>query len=178
MGFAVELYFDPNLDSTVRSMRVALNAAGVNPLLDQVGDRPHISLAVFHDLDVATLEPHLLNFAKVTTPFAVSFAAISVFPTDEGVLFLAPVVTDTLRDAHRELHRRLSAVATRPVQYYLPNHWVPHCTLAMGIPRAALPTATEVALAHWTPLAGTITEVGLVEFRPVKTQLLYPLAGL
>ncbi|NJO83033.1 MAG: hypothetical protein HC828_09555 [Blastochloris sp.] len=46
MGLAIECYFDAPGDQAVRAVRRALTEAGIPPTLDQLGDRPHVSLTV------------------------------------------------------------------------------------------------------------------------------------
>src|SRR4051812_18091288 len=55
MGFAVEMYFDEKTEKTLRDLRKVLSDAGVRPVLDEIGDRPHISLAVFSQVDIDVL---------------------------------------------------------------------------------------------------------------------------
>src|SRR5580765_5539182 len=100
MGFAIELYFDDATQRAVREVRTALAGAGVRAVLDELGDRPHISLAVASQLDERALEPHLGQWAAGMRPFPVTFDAVSSFATEEGVLFLAPAASEELSRAH------------------------------------------------------------------------------
>ena len=99
----------------------------------------------------------------------VSLASVGVFPSSEGVLFLAPVMTETLWQVHRDFHSRLAGIKARPSDLYRPDHWVAHSTLAINVPMAQMGRAVETSLSHFRPLTGVFTEVGLIEFRPVKT---------
>ena len=169
MGYAVELYFNPELEAASRELRQRLAEAGVTSALDGLGDRPHVSLAVLHDLDMAAGVALLGEFARATPAFPVSLASVGVFPSSEGVVFLAPVMTDRLWQAHHDFHRRLARVTARPSDLYRPDRWVAHSTLAINVPAAQMGLAVATCLAHFKPLAGVFTEVGLIEFRPVKT---------
>ena len=51
-GFAVELYFDFEMENTIRGFREKIYAAGVDPVSGKMGDRPHVSLAVFNKVDM------------------------------------------------------------------------------------------------------------------------------
>lgn len=169
MGYAVELYFNPELETALRHLRQRLAEAGVSSALDGLGDRPHVSLAVLHDLDVEACSATLDQFARATPTFPVSLASVGVFPSSEGVLFLAPVMTETLWQVHRDFHSRLAGIKARPSDLYRPDHWVAHSTLAINVPMAQMGRAVETSLSHFRPLTGVFTEVGLIEFRPVKT---------
>ncbi len=176
MGFAVELYFNPELEAALRRLRERLTRAGVTPTLDALGDRPHVSLAVFDDVDVARLTPELAAFAAQTPAFPVAFASVGAFPTAEGVVFLAPVMTETLMQVHRDFHRRLAALGIPCNPYYAPDAWVPHSTIAFEVSRPAMVKAVDTLLAEMRPLTGTCCEVGLAEFRPIVIRQLYPLS--
>lgn len=178
MGFAVELYFDTGLEAAIRALRVELGNAGIPPFMDEIGDRPHVSLAVFSELDVPTLTPLLAAFAAETPEFTISFASVGVFPTAEGAVFLAPLMTDQLKTIHQDFHRRLGVLPTPSGAYYRPDQWVPHCTLAMEVPQPLIGTAVQTCVTHWQSYQGVVQEVGLIEFRPVKTWQLYPLRGV
>ena len=177
MGYAVELYFDPALEAASRELRRRLTDAGVASALDGLGDRPHVSLAVLHDVDVAAAVALLDEFARATPPFPVSLASLGVFPSGEGVVFLGPVMTETLWGVHRDFHRRLAGLRARPSDLYRPDRWVAHSTLAINVPAAQMGLAVATGLAHFKPLTGVFTEVGLIEFRPVKTLALFRLGG-
>src|SRR3954465_1410669 len=105
MGFAVELYFDPATERILRDLRSALTAAGIKPVLDEIGDRPHISLAVFSQIDPDELLPELEDFAGEMNVMPITLSAIGSFPTAEAVLFLAPAITQELMDVHWDLHQ-------------------------------------------------------------------------
>jgi len=46
------------------------------------------------------------------------------------VVFLAPVVTAELLEIHRSFHEGLEARYILSDSYYLPERWVPHCTIS------------------------------------------------
>src|SRR4051812_24333924 len=167
MGFAVELYFDPATERILRDLRSALTAAGVRPVLDEIGDRPHISLAVFSQIDPDQLLPGLENFARDLDPMPLTLSAVGSFPTAEAVLFLAPAITQELMDVHWDFHQMIAGLKLHPHAYYLPDRWVPHCTIAQNIQPELVPTAFDLARKSFKPISGKLTEIGLVRFRPV-----------
>ena len=117
MGFAVELYFDRATEAAVRMLRQDVYASGIAPFVDALGDRPHVSLAAFHDLDVAATVPILQAFASEVPPFSVSLSAVGFFPTEEGVVFLAPTPTRAILGAHARLHQHLQHAGMGALPY-------------------------------------------------------------
>jgi hypothetical protein len=92
MGLAVELYFDSDTETTLRQVRAALTKGSTPHLLDTLGDRPHLSLAVFEQEEGAGDLLLLVEaFAVTVAPFEIGFSAIGAFPTDEiGSIFVSP----------------------------------------------------------------------------------------
>ena len=169
MGYAVELYFDHHTEARIQQIRRALAKQGIAVMLDHLGDRPHVSLAVLPSTDREVLLPLVQAFATDLLPFEIQLSAIGTFPTDENVLFLVPVPTLPLLTAHRELHQRFTEAKLVTSSYYVPNTWVPHCSIEMNIPVPQLASAVEQCKLVFQPLKGQFQEIGVVEFRPVKS---------
>jgi len=108
MPFALQLFVDPVSDTAVRSLWEELASKGLSSLRDS-GNRPHFSLAL-------------------------SIASLGIFPGEQAVVFLAPIVIPDLLDLHREVHQLLQGAGAFPTPYYLPGHWTPHCALATQVP--------------------------------------------
>src|SRR6476620_9490541 len=105
MGYAVLLYFDEQTERHIVDLRHALIEAGLPSQMNKMGDRPHISLAGFSEVDGNLLISVFHEFANGRQPFSVQLSAIGIFPTKENVLFLSPAPTIQLLTCHREFHR-------------------------------------------------------------------------
>jgi 2'-5' RNA ligase len=168
MGYAVELYFDSETEKSIWDLRHALIGQGISSTISELGDRPHISLAVFPNVDCDTLISLTKEYAGKIEPFDFKLSAIGTFPTDENGLFLSPVPTNLLLNCHQGFHDRLAESKITPSAYYIPENWIPHCTVEMNIPDEQLPKAVEVCKKEFKPLLGQFREIGVVEFRPIK----------
>ncbi len=168
MGFAVELYFDNKTEKSVRDLRQTLFEEGISPTLSGLGDRPHISLAVFSNVDPDGLTALTKAYADQIEPFNFQLSAVGTFPTDENVLFLTPAPTRQLLLCHQNFHDQLAESKFSSSPYYMPANWVPHCTVEMNIPAEQLPKAVDVCKKAFKPLRGQFQEIGVIEFRPVK----------
>ena len=164
MGFAVEMYFDPQTEARVRDVWWELARQGVNSYQVDVGARPHVSLAVFLDLDPECLREDMADFARRTPCLPVCLGSVGSFPGGEGVVFLAPVVSAGLLEMHRCYHEGLARLGVRPVPYYLPSEWVPHCTVAMHSPGDQLAKAVQVCRQSKVFGSGWFQEIGLIRF--------------
>ena len=166
-GFAVELYFDAKTEKSIFAFRDAFYKEGITPVLGSLGDRPHISLAVFAEIDQACLLDLTQEFAAKMSGFPVELSAIGTFPTPDNVLFLIPVPTIRLLKTHREFHEQLKCSAIRSSSYYHPGKWVPHCTIEFELPDRQFTKALKTAHQLFQPIKGEFHSLGIVSFRPI-----------
>lgn len=93
--------------------------------------RPHITLGGFGGTAPDEFIEELRRFAAQQKPLKIQLASLGTFAGGEGVLFLAPVVTDELLKFHSLVHTHLLSRGDEPIPYYLPGAWVPHVTIAV-----------------------------------------------
>ena len=169
MGYAVELYFDPGSESAVRRIWSGIADEFGLSTMSTSGVRPHVSLAVYSDdVDRRSFPQKLLAFAKSLAPFEFQLDSVGTFPTAEGVVFLAPVVTSELLASHERFHTAFSKYGGSSSTYYLPGSWVPHCTVATDLTDTEIGEVVKHCWEHFRPIRGQFQEMGLIEFRPVR----------
>jgi len=175
MPFALELALDPESAAAVRTAWRALAVAGF-PLMADLGANPHVSLAIWEEIDVTAMSAAVAELGRETAPLPIAFDRVAVFPTT-GVVFLAPVPDAALRDMQARCQRRLGAHGRQPWPHYAPDTWVPHCTLAQDLDDpGALARARSVAERMPLPVIGRLERAELVRFRPVQLLSAAPLA--
>jgi 2'-5' RNA ligase len=177
MPFAIEMFLDDAGAGAVREIWRALADAGLSDFQLTSGARPHVTLAVYPELDASVAAPAIAAFAAAEPALPISFASLGCFPTDQGVVFLAPVVTRPLLDLHARFHAALRPVAGDGWPYYRPGAWVPHCTLAFETPPERIPAAVDLCRRAALPPAARLDAVGIVEFRPIAYRGVFPFAG-
>ena len=163
MPFVVELYMDESTDAAVRQVWQEIAEAGLSSDMIKSAFQPHVSLAVYQDIDILDFKRDMEAFAKTVPPFALDLASIGTFPTDEGVVFLAPTVTGTLLDVHDMLHEALAHHQRTVSNYYIPDRGTPHCTVAIGLKPEQVSAAIEVCRKAPLPLSGRFERIGVVE---------------
>ena len=170
MGYAVLLYFDDKTEQSILALRHVLTKQGVETSIDKSGKRPHVSLAGFSDVTNSDLLILLVQeYAKNLKSFDVRFDSFGVFPSTESVLFLSPTPTIQLLTYHKEFHQKLSRNKFVSSLYYVPENWMPHCTVKMNIPEEQLAKAAEACGKNFKPIQGQFQEIGVVEYFPVKS---------
>jgi 2'-5' RNA ligase len=177
MPFAIQLFFDPASDSTVRHLWAEIASRGLPFPLRDSGNRPHVSLAIYRQIDATVCADLLNSFAQTQAPFALSIASLGIFPGEQAVVFLAPIGSPHLFDLHRQVHQLFQDTGVLPSPYYLPGQWTPHCTLATRVPPQFLSQAVEVGLGMAFPLPISIAEIGVIEYPPVTHLFSFPLTG-
>ncbi|PEC19605.1 2'-5' RNA ligase family protein [Bacillus cereus] len=129
--YAVIATLDCVFTNKVRALQNELtNIIGTNQL---AGVEPHITLADYNELDVNLYIEKLKEFVAIQDNMAaVTFPSVGTFPTN-GIIFLAPIITDGLLRFHHSYHDHFKTFHDNPMSYYVPGKWVPHCTIANGI---------------------------------------------
>lgn len=175
MGYAIELNLSKGSAARVVKLWEGLARESINSTMLDLAAQPHISLAVFEHLDPAALREDLNRFAEATRPLSVVLSYAGTFPTAEGVVFLAPVVTQELLEVHGRLHRFLRDRGVVCAEYYQPGKWVPHCTVAIGVAPDKIGAATEICARSEAFGPVEIDEVSLIDFPPVRELYAFPL---
>jgi 2'-5' RNA ligase len=176
MGYAVELNLDPGSAARVQTLWDELAGAGITSEMPDLGAYPHVSLAVFDEIEPARIRPVLESFAGSHRPIQVRLASVGTFPSEEGVVYLAPVVTPELLALHADFHERLRESGLVGWEYYLPGRWVPHCTVGIFLPPEKVPETVSRVRAADVFGPADLVEVTLIEFKPVRTLLSFPLS--
>jgi 2'-5' RNA ligase len=141
---------------------------------------PHVSLAVYdeeHRVDEAAVSRVVEQLAVRGRAIEIAFAGFGVFPTEENVLFLAPVVTPALLDLHATYHAMAAGLEASCRAYYLPGRWVPHCTLSMLGPMTGVLDGLGHLASARMPIRGTLRSVALIKVPPLETITEHALSG-
>ena len=178
MAFAVELHIDETNAAPIKALSDAIYAECGGENLTGIGGHPHISLTVFTELESAAIDALLAEVAATTPPLAVTFGAVGVFPSVQGVVYLAPVVTPQLLAIHARFHERLGQLAQPSNAYYRPGNWMPHCTVGIELPAEKIGQAVTLCQQADVFRTVTLTTIRLIEFRPVRPIFTYPLQGV
>ena len=176
MAYAVHVFFDQNTDVLVRNIWEELAKNNLETYMYESGNRPHLTLEIFEDINIEIAQISLFNFSKSRSSIPISFQQIGLFPSPEKVVFWAPVVTDELLHFHNDVYEIFQFCNSNKSPYYAPGRWTPHCSLAMEIDdQKNIQQIIEICSTLPSPHEAIITEVGLISFRPVKQICTYEL---
>ncbi|MPM63349.1 hypothetical protein SDC9_110229 [bioreactor metagenome] len=164
MNHAVELYFDESATRQINAVREQLSANGV-PI--DAGTRPHISLALYEDLNQYELIERVSSFARHPCRLSITMASLGIFPSRESVIFFAPKGTPKLLAFHADFLHFMEMYRPNLSPYYDVQSWVPHCTLGIHLNPDELTTAVRVLKElDPLPIQAGITQIGVLAFPP------------
>lgn len=177
MTYSIGLFFDQKTEEEIRRIWQVLAESQISDYLHFSNNRPHITLAIFEDLDLVKTSDLLCDLAGHFQVFDISFQSVGIFPNT--TVFLAPLVTRELLDFQKKLHEHFLSFSKLPeMPYFLPGKWVPHCSLAIDFESGKQLEAIQKILndVH-LPLNGKAVELGLTSFHPVIHLMKCELSG-
>ena len=93
---------------------------------------PHFSYQVAEGYDTAAVEGVLQAIASRIAPFKIRTAGLGIFNVTHPVLYIPVVRSPVLSALHETLWTEIAKLATGAPEYYRPEMWMPHITLAHG----------------------------------------------
>ena len=177
MPFAVELYMGDPAAAAVRQLWQSLVQEGIPSQPLALGARPHISLCVYESLDSPLVAKKLEMFARQFEPLSFVLESVDSFPASNGVVFLAPRLSDGLIGVHTRFHKEFDGYRATASPYYHPENWQPHCTVAEDLSSKQVSHAIEICRKAHLPIRGQFVQIGLIEFRPIKEVCLFSLGN-
>jgi 2'-5' RNA ligase len=164
MPYTIVLYFNQQTEALIRSYWERLANENISTELPDSGIRPHITLAIYEELNCQSCESELANFAREASHLTIPITHLGIFNNPDSVLFLAPTATKELLDFHARIHTCLLSKAQKSWEIYQPGAWVPHCTLAMNLNAQQLSRAVSICSDIHLPIELRATQIGAVEF--------------
>jgi 2'-5' RNA ligase len=164
-----------------------LAAAGVRQLIRRLAPvaapaaanvPPHVTLAACRNLDVEAFRAWLAEIATRTPVVATTLASLGVFPGEGGVIFLAPTISRRLVELQLQMLSHLQEPGEVEIEpYWLPGQWMPHCTLATGIPRERMATALGLVYEVLRPISASLTRLSVFDIEPPRLLFAFDLSG-
>ncbi|MCT4784502.1 MULTISPECIES: 2'-5' RNA ligase family protein [Exiguobacterium] len=160
--YAVIALFDKKTEEEIKGLWSGLRDEQISSYAYEVPARqPHLTIASYKQVEVPlfieTMQAHYQN--KECIPFV--FSTLGTF-IHSGTLFLAPTISVELREFHLRHHFIFKQFDDDPASLYLPDFWVPHCTLANRLTRGERLAAYEYCSEHIKTYNREITGVAFI----------------
>jgi hypothetical protein len=177
MPFAVQLFFDSMSESIIGGILGELAKEGIFFSAFAPTIRPSLTLALYDQLDSTACASKLRVFAELSSPFALTFSSLGIFPGGKATFYLAPTVDQKLLDVQAYIHQLLKNSATSSLTNYASGDRISHCALALDLDKGLLARAIEIGLSIPFPLHCRVDEIGLAEYWPMKQLCSFGLGG-
>ncbi len=167
MPYAIGYTLDKQTSTIVNGVWQELADREVSSQMLTSPFRPHITLGIADELDKAACKAFLAEFAERYASFPIILSSVGVFPrAEESAVFFGVTVTADLLVLHADFHRTFSVCGEGLRDYYRPGIWVPHCTLADGLPCELLPRAIEICHKTELPITACADGINVLQFPP------------
>ena len=130
MQYAIELYFDEVTEQKLFNLAKRVADEKLSTKFLEWKTRPHLTLACFNDVDEEKCIKLLKEFAISHKRMPAYITSVGMF-TDTKTIFVSPMMNSSMFQFHRELHEYLNDFDKKGWDWYCPDRWVPHCTIAL-----------------------------------------------
>ena len=166
MQYAINLTASVETDAPLRAQWVELERFAPEIAMSALGHPPHVTLA-FYDT-IAETEVHAVMGSVFDSASVVRlrFAALGCFEHPAFLVWAAPDPSDDLSRLHAAVHEAIDPA--RCQEHYRPGQWVPHATLAIGIPEDRRFEARALAARAIEPFEVVFDTADCSAFFPVR----------
>ncbi len=164
MKYAIELYFDKETEKKLNHLAQKIADKHISTKFLEWKSRPHLTLACFNDVDECHCIEKLKDFASTHKTLPAYISSIGMF-NDTKTIFVSPIMNSSMYQFQRELYECLNNFDTTGWEWYAPNRWVPHCTIALTAddePEAFF-QASDLLLREFQKISGKFTAIGLTK---------------
>lgn len=163
MGYAIEIIFDSKSERQIIHLMKNLDANEIENCLRKFQTTPHIALSVSDEIDIEKTIGIIerINISQFTIPLY----GLGTFQGINNIIFLLPKVTMELLAFQKTLHCQLLKYSDS-WNYYYPDNWVPHCTVAMDIAEDQFLNAFRILRDNMEPISARVEKIRLIKFHP------------
>lgn len=164
MQYAIELYYDKETEQKLYTLAKRVADEKLSKKFLEWKTRPHLTLACYNDVDEEKCILRLRKFASCQKQMPAYIGSVGMFP-DTGTIFASPVMNESMYRFHREVYECFKDFDTVGWEWYRPDRWVPHCTLALTKEDGedAFYKASDLILHEFRKMSGSFASIGLVK---------------
>ncbi len=164
MVYAIEMYFDKETEEKIMSLAHKIADSKLSTKYLEWKTRPHVTLAVFNDVDEGKCIDLMKEFVKGRKAIPAFLSAVGMF-NDTKVVYLNPSMKKSMYQMHTELYEAIKDFDFKGWEWYQPDGWVPHCTIALSSEDEddIFYKTSELVLREFEKMSGKYTAIGLVK---------------
>lgn len=161
--YGVVAHFDKQTEQRIKDIWRELSDLSISTYAEEVPNRrPHITLASYNHLKIDEYVILFKSFYASKYRLSLSLNSLGTFMSS-GLLFFAPTPSIQLLNFHKEHHDYFQSFEDNPDSLYLPEKWVPHCTIANRLSIDKLKEAIEYCTNRMKSIEGIITEITIIK---------------
>ncbi|MFD1851287.1 2'-5' RNA ligase family protein [Oceanobacillus bengalensis] len=155
--------FDETTEELIKNIWKELKDNFISSYAYEVEDRkPHITLASYNNINKKDFIKQMDVTYQNQSVIDIKFNTIGSF-LSSGALFFSPTTTKDLIEFHLNHHKDFESFNDNPNSLYLPNNWIPHCTIANRLSQEKLNQAFDYCSKRHRTIRGKIVEVVLID---------------
>jgi 2'-5' RNA ligase len=155
--------FDDKTEELIKGIWKELTIKKISFYEEEIHDaRPHITIGSYTHLNKEAYIEALDSYYEHKKSIHITLNTIGSF-LNFGTLFLSPTVTGELLNLHSSHHDYFQSFNEYANPLYLPDNWIPHCTLANKLPPEKLAEGFEYCLKRGDLIDARITHIALIE---------------
>ena len=164
MQYAIELYYDKETEQKLYTLAKRVADEKLSTKFLEWKTRPRLTLACYNDVDEEKCILRLRKFASCQKQMPAYIGSVGMFP-DTGTIFASPVMNESMYRFHREVHDCFKDFDIGGWEWYRPDRWAPHCTLALTKEdeEDAFYKASDLILHEFRKMSGSFASIGLVK---------------
>lgn len=164
MQYAIELYYDKETEKKLFNLAKRVADEKLSAKFMEWKTRPHLTLACFNDVDEERCINQLKEFAQGHKRMPAYISSVGMF-NDTKTIFVSPVMNSNMYQFQRELHEYLNDFDKKGWEWYCPNRWVPHCTIALTREDedSVFYRTSDLILHEFEKMCGEFVSIGLVK---------------
>ncbi|WP_066501297.1 2'-5' RNA ligase family protein [Abyssisolibacter fermentans] len=163
--YGVLAYFDSETEKYFKNLWQQLVDNNISYYSEEVKDRrPHITIADYNKLDEKKFIKDMDKFYNSKPKIQVTLSVLGTF-LNSGTLFIAPTLSKELLNFHNRYHEYFEQYNDEPSSFYLPDKWIPHCTIANRLSQKKLLDAFNYCSQNIGIIKAQISELTLIKIK-------------
>ena len=178
MAYGITLFVDSETEQAIRTLWEKIVSLGFSAHVPNKSVRPHMTLAMYDDIDVNTFAMRFREFVGQLAPIPFTLASVGTFIQPAGTVFLSPTVTQDLINLHSYYQEYFHEYNKKQSAYSLPGRWTPHITLTQNIHPKHVGAVIQHALDAHLPVQSSVKEIAIGEVQFQERPGSYKIAWL
>lgn len=176
MGYAIVGYFDRASEEKIRELWKNLADLGVDDYLINSENNPHIKFAMFHSIDLLSVQSELQLLADRIGKINVHFKKYGLYPGEQPFITIDIADNIDILKLHMEIQKIFNQLGEADARgYFREGIWKPDCQLTVSIDKTKLATAINYLNDTGVAFNGRLERIGVIEFHPAKQLFNYDL---